>query len=247
MSVKTLDRCTIDSSNQFWLHYLSLENSLIEISDYVSFSADNYSSYSLKTMQLIFSVCSEVDSIFKHIHKDLYGKTSKEVENLKITAHIRMLLNDFPLLRDTIVTLNLSGTILDLKPFELLFYEYELNQVKVCDRKTVAATLVQQYERLGGSWWKQYNNLKHQRLEHFKQASLFNLIHSLSALHVLNLIYAVIQDNLAISYASILIQADSIQRFPVLQVKNGGLLIYFGSLCYGCHLNNNSIYPDQLI
>lgn len=245
MSLSTDVRCSVAPSNQFWLHYLSLEKSLVELSNYVSFSVANYSSYSFKTMQLLFSVCSEVDSILKHIHMHVYNIAPKDVENLKITAHLEMLLSNFRLLADTVVTSNLSGVTLDVKPFELLFYEYELNNVKKDSRTLLAAELEREYRDAGGSWWKHHNNLKHQRLEYFEQANLYNALNALSALHVLNLVYAVVKDDLAEHYASILIQANCIQQFPVLQVKNGGLIKYPTSLCYGCHLNNKSIYPKS--
>lgn len=245
MSLDTEIRCSITPCNQFWLHYLSLEKSLVELCDYVSFSATNYASYSFKTMQLIFAACSEVDSILKHIRMHLYNITLKDVEKLTINHHSQMLLSDFPLITDTVVTSNLSGITLDLKPFELLFYEYEIHNVSIASRKLFGPELQHKYKDATGSWWKQYNNLKHQRLEYFEQANLYNALNALSALHVLNLIYAVVKDNLAEHYASILIQADCIQQFPVLKVKNGGLIKYPTSICYGCHLNNKTIYPKS--
>lgn len=245
MSLDTEIRCSIEPSNQFWLHYLSLEHSLVELSNYVSFSVANYSSYSFKTMQLIFAACSEVDSILKHIHMHLYNTTLKGVEKLTINDNSKMLLSDFPLITDTVVTSNLSGITLELKPFELLFYEYEINNVSKASRKLFDPELKHKYDDALGSWWKQHTNLKHQRLEYFEQANLYNALNALSALHVLNLIYAVVKDNLTEDYASILIQADCIQQFPVLKVKNGGLLKYPARLCYGCHLNNKTIYPKS--
>ena len=52
MTENMQERCTIDLSSPFWLHYLSLEKSLKEISEYIAINEDNSKSYSFKNMQL---------------------------------------------------------------------------------------------------------------------------------------------------------------------------------------------------
>ena len=112
------ERCTIDLSSPFWLHYLSLEKSLKEISEYIAINEDNSKSYSFKNMQLYFAICTEIDSIFKHIRDNLH---LKKIERPNIGHHIKMIKDYFPKIEETILTLNMSGFDLDFQPFSILF------------------------------------------------------------------------------------------------------------------------------
>ncbi len=230
-------RCVISSSNAFWLHYLSLEKSLVEIGEYISINQDNFQCYSFKNMQLFFAVCSEIDSIFKHIQRNVYpGITS--VENLNIVKNIAMLRDVFPRVNETSITTNIDGSVIEFKPFEGLFSDYleNNNKNKVKPR----------------SWWQQYNDVKHQRLDNFSKANLKNLLESLSALHVLNLIYALsLEPELVENYETVLIQASVNRQYPILQLTNSGVRSYAGggSGFYAGFLTNECLpeYRDRNI
>lgn len=211
---------TIGPTNPFWLHYLSLEKSLLEISEYIAITEDNYQCYSFKNMQLFFAVCSEVDSIFKHIQNNLYSDITK-VKSPNIVNHIAMLDEFFPAVKDTLVVTKISGYVLEFQPFESLFSDY-LNNTK--DRKIVRIG-----EGEARSWWQQHNDVKHQRLDNFDKANLKNLLESLSALHILNLIYALSLDSKLIeSYETAIIQVNVIHQYPIIQLKNSGVRSYAG-------------------
>ena len=77
MNVEESKKYMICDTNQFWLHYLSLEKSLEEISEYVAIHESNKKVFSFKIMQLYFAVCSEIDSIFKHIRSNIPEYTRK--------------------------------------------------------------------------------------------------------------------------------------------------------------------------
>lgn len=212
--------CTIGPANSFWLHYLSLEKSLLEISEYIAITEDNYHCYSFKNMQLLFAVCSEVDSIFKHIQRNLYSETTM-IKNPNIVNHIAMLDKFFPAVKDTLVVTKISGYVLEFQPFESLFPDY-LKDIK--DQK-----IVDKDKDKVRSWWQQYNDVKHQRLDNFDKANLQNLLESLSALHILNLIYALsIYPESIESYETALIQVNVIHQYPILQLKNSGVRSYAG-------------------
>lgn len=276
--------CTVSSSNKFWLYYLSLEKSLIDINDYLSINTDNFKSYSFKIMQLFFAVCSEIDSVFKYIHFNLYkqklnhqfgsynfqfvrssadqghnvifiknelGSTSdlyrtfkglSDFKNKKITDNIKMLSENFPLIREATLTTNINGDALELKPFEILFYFYELNSVKKELRTKVSEDIKKEYSE-NKSWWEQYNSLKHQRLNNYHLANLKNLLNSLASLHVLNLLYAITLDKDA-DYLSTVVQVSTVHHFPILQLKNSGILRYVGGGgdYYATYLSNKPFY-----
>lgn len=226
-------RCNVSTSNTFWLHYLSLEKSLLEISEYIAITEDNYHCYSFKNMQLYFTICSEVDSIFKYIKRNL-GVNNPKKKNITIVDNTSMLDSFFPAVRDTVIVTNISGSALEFQPLKILFTDH-IDEVIDVNEST--------------SWWRQYNDVKHQRLNNFDKASLKNILESLSALHILNLIHALsLEPDLIGDYEEVLIQASTINHYPVLQLKNSGIRSYAGggSFFYAGFLNNQILPENKL-
>jgi len=232
MTVEEPKKYMICDTNQFWLHYLSLEKSLQEISEYVAIHKSNEKTFSFKIMQLYFAVCSEIDSIFKHIRSNIPEYTNVEIKGyLDIKDHKDMITDHFCIIKKTKVDLNISGYSLQFKPFEVLFNS----------RKT--KTKEGNNETFEG-WWNDYNSVKHSRLNSFPKANLDNLLHSLSALHILNLVYAVsLKPELVKSYDSVLIEAPTTSHYPLFQLENSGSNRYTNCAhsYYASYLNNNSI------
>lgn len=54
---------------KYWNYYLMLENRVIELEPFIAFDKSNYQTYSLKIMDLLISVCCEVESLCKLISK----------------------------------------------------------------------------------------------------------------------------------------------------------------------------------
>ncbi|WP_333954550.1 hypothetical protein [Psychrobacter sp. S4(2024)] len=211
-------RCTIENTNQFWSHYLSLENSLKEISEYISIHEKNYKSYSFKNMQLFFAVCTDIDSVLKHIRSNL-NLTSIKQPNMR--HHREMLSKHFSIISDSKIFLDISNEKLTFRPFELLSEEDKAFE-----------------------WWSAYNDVKHQRPENFHQANIKNLLNALAALHILNLVYAISSKEEYLSgYENILIQASALRNYPILQFENSGVMSYIGGYhYYACRLNAENIY-----
>lgn len=212
-------RCTIENNNQFWSHYLSLENSLKEISEYISIHKNNYKSYSFKNMQLYFAVCTDIDSIFKHIRGNLSLQPTRQPN---MGHHKEMLSKYFPIISDSKVFLDISNEKLTLQPFEPLSKKGEAFE-----------------------WWSAYNDVKHQRPENFHKANIENLLNAFAALHILNLVYAISsKEEYLNSYEDILIQANVLRSYPLLQFANSKVISYAGggSDYYACRLNSENIY-----
>ncbi len=229
---------TLNHLNPFWLHYLSLEKSLIEISDYVAITKANANAYSLKNMQLYFAICVETESVFEQIYKQI---NNGKPENSNIRRNMDMLFNHFPEVRDTVVTLNLTGELLVFKPFEAMFYNHEIEREEREAKKSVSADAQpkKDYARKK-SWWREYNGVKHQRFEKFDQANLGNLLEALSALHVLNILLPLSSktQNAANYNSTFLIIPVDFQP-PMFRTENYSLeQMSDGIRCYIAHLGN---------
>lgn len=247
-------RCTINNNNPFWLHYLSLERNLMDISDYIAINNDNRKNYSFKIMQLFFAVCSDIDSIFKHIQNNLGFNKPKKGREFKINHHIEMLNDNFPLIKDTIVNFEYSGQVLQFNPFKPLFIKYiDFKNINFDQLDNVSFLNYIDKDFLNeANWWNQYNNIKHQRLEYFDQANLSNLLESLSALHILNLLYQFTLDMnsnsyQASDYENILIQAEIIHQIPTFTLEGAHFTTYAsgGLPFYRCYLNNLKGYLHE--
>lgn len=244
MDVEKPQLCMVSDANQFWLHYLSLEKALKDISEYIAISKDNYEVYSFKNMQLYFAVCSEIDSIFKHIRRNISDYTDEGSDKrLTIAEHKAMIEKYFNAIKETEVELNISGFNLQFQPFRTLFDCHE----KTKERKAAAKKAGKEYDINNyEGWWNDYNSVKHRRLESFHKANLNNLLNSFSALHILNLVYAISLETQWIeNYDSILIEAPATYHYPIFQIKNSGASRYTGGGhdYYRSNLSNKSIYP----
>lgn len=232
----------IENTNQFWLHYISLEKSIGDISEYIAIHEDNYQTYSFKNMQLYFAVCSEIDSIFKHIRANIgndVDKPKKNSDNPNIVQHKDMINKYFSKIKKTKVVLDISGFDLEFQPFGVLFDSYQTKQAS----RQAGTYEEKDYQ----GWWEDYNAVKHQRLESFRKANLNNLLNSLSALHILNLIYVITlrpESEWINNYDSILIEAPATYHYPFFRVKGGGVSHYIGGGFnnYRCYLDNEHFY-----
>lgn len=245
MAEKANGSIRLNHLNPFWLHYLSLEKLLIEISDYVAITKANTATYSLKNMQLYFAICVETESVFEQIYK--YINKGKYV-NSNIHRNMNMLLNHFPEVRKTVVTFNISGENLVCQPFEAMFYNHEIEIEEKRERKerkekgdkNEDVQPIKDFTRKR-SWWRQYNGVKHQRYENFDQANLGNLLEALSALHVLNILLPISSsaENAANYNSTFLIVPVDFQP-PMLRTQNYSLeQMTDGIRCYIGHLGNN--------
>lgn len=241
MTEKESGTTTLNHLNPFWLHYLSLEKSLIEISDYVAITKSNFTTYSLKNMQLYFAICVETESVFEQIYKSV--NKGKSVGS-NISRNMNMLFNHFPEVKNTTVILNITGENLLLKPFEAMFYNHEIEIEEKNKKKGSADRDVQSAKsrKRISSWWRAYNGVKHQRFENFNQANLGNLLEALAALHVLNILLPLSINTEAITnYNSTFVIVPVELQPPMFRTLNYGLeMMSDGIRCYIGHIGNKS-------
>ena len=152
---------SLESFNSYWNYYIELENELLDISKYIPIDKLNKNTFSFKYMKLIFSICSELDTVFKEFmeFKGIY-KNQPNMNDYKIFMR-----DNFQNFSSEII---LCNRLNELKPFE----NWDLND---------SSSL----------WWKDYNDIKHYRtkkengIENFKKSTQLNTLYALSALYQL--------------------------------------------------------------
>ncbi len=147
-----LTMITFKTPKHHWNYFLALEFDLEKISRYIEFANDNLSTYSIELTRILLSASSEIDLIMKQL--------CTIIDPLKNYNNI----NDYRIL----IQHNLPELIneeISINRFELLFKPWE-----------------NWNGEQNPNWWKSYNNVKHQRNNHFKEANLQNTINAVGAL-----------------------------------------------------------------
>ncbi len=142
-----------------WNYYIALESDLAKISRFVEFSKDNYSTFSIELAHIILATSSEIDVVLKKF----CNLVDPEKLHKNINDYRVTISEKFPELINEKCFINRYG--LELEPWK-----------GWADGNNPA-------------WWRSYNNVKHERDEFFKEASLENAINSVSALSLVLIYY----------------------------------------------------------
>ena len=153
----------IKSINYSWNFFISLENSLEDISRYIEFSERNNQTYSIELARLFLTACSEVDGIAKQLCNILEPERKSE----NITCYQKIIVSKWVNFPKEKVYIERYG--LEYQPW-----------ITWSHSKTP-------------SWWNSYNRVKHKRHLFFEEANLINTIESLAALLILLFYYYGIQ------------------------------------------------------
>lgn len=151
----------VTESKTHWNYFLALENDLENLARYIEFTESNFNTYSIELAHLLFAASSEVDVIAKLLCKKL--SPLKKVENI----------NDY---RGVLVE-----KLPELIQFQVFIPRYGLTMTP-WDNWTNA-------ENENPLWWRNYNQVKHQRDIHFDKATLKNVLNSLAALLIVIYFY----------------------------------------------------------
>lgn len=150
----------IEFRNLYWNYYLQLENDFFSYSPYCEIDTANNNAFSVKYLQLILSICGEIDSICKTFCKRL--DENLDLNTAGIREYIPILQTNYPTFAAETV--------------QVLGYRYKELQ----PWKSIAKGYVP-------NWWSCYNAVKHHRDEkgNYKLANQKNAIEALSALYIL--------------------------------------------------------------
>lgn len=150
--------------NVYWDYYLELEKELLNIEQYIPIDELNNETFSLKYMKLLFSICSEIDIVFK-VFMNFFDNNIDLKKKFTMNNYQNFINNKFPKFSSEIVT---------------CYEKRELNPFNNWKENTSLF------------WWKEYNNIKHKRtfedenkIKNHKKASQINVLNALSGLYQL--------------------------------------------------------------
>jgi hypothetical protein len=138
-----------------WNYFLALEKSLENTSRFVEFDRNNEKVYSIELAHLLLASSSEVDVVAKGICNMLDSTKRPRT----IDGYRAVIVPHLLGFCDEHVFIPRYG--LDFTPWER--WPKDLNPL----------------------WWKSYNNVKHQRNDHFQEANLKNVLNSMSGLLIM--------------------------------------------------------------
>jgi hypothetical protein len=144
---------------QHWNYFLALEDDVIRLARYIEPTADNFDSYSLELMRILFGAASEIDVVAKLLCRKLSDQSKAD----NITKYKKEILTAYP--QFTSATVEIPRFGLTLTPW------------------------VQWMTDPSPLWWRANNNVKHHRDTHFAEASLKNTLNAVAGLFVLLLFY----------------------------------------------------------
>ena len=147
--------------NKHWKYYLMLENKFLNILNYVELTADNYNTYSNEFAAFLQIVGAELDVFFKRYCGYNLDDTRKNV-----AQYADSILTSYPDIRNQEISIIEKDMV--IKPFE------------GWDKSRAKQSLF---------WWEAFDNVKHNRVDKFSDASLKNCLYSLSALFLLEMKY----------------------------------------------------------
>lgn len=167
-----------------WPFYFSLESDVVQLSRYIEFNKDNFDVYSIELVRMYLSICSEVDVVLKEICIKIDSKS--KASNI----------NQY---RETIT-----------KEFECF-----TQQQILCTKFNFTFKPWSTWEQEESpTWWRHYNNVKHNRNEHYNRATLANVLEALSALYIANL-YLVFIEHKKINPTFCFSVSEIVQHAPI--------------------------------
>ena len=132
-------RIKVTESLLHWNYFLALERDLEEVSRFIEFSDRNFKTYSIELAHLLLASASEVDVIAKGICKQL--KSNSRADN--IDRYRNMITRNLP----------------EFSQESVFIPRYSIELHPWSDWGSGTNPL----------WWRSYNNVKHQRSDHFER------------------------------------------------------------------------------
>lgn len=94
--------------NYYWKQYLFLENKVMNLEPYIYFCKKNLSVNSYEIMNLLFSVCSELDTFFKIVCNDSSQKIFQYRKSIESKSEYNNIFNE---------SVDIIGRDINIKPF----------------------------------------------------------------------------------------------------------------------------------
>ena len=149
--------------NKYWRYYLLLEKKFTDTLNYVELAKENFPTYSVEYAHQLLAIGSELDTFFK-IYCGFNLNDRKNIVN-----YTRYIMSDYPEITEQEVVI--YNTDIVLTPYE------EWSRWNPQDPKNLL------------SWWKSYNDVKHNRQANITKASMENVVTALAALNIIEMKY----------------------------------------------------------
>jgi hypothetical protein len=146
-------------NRKYWDYFLYLEEDLFKCNRFVEFARDNELAYSIEFARIIMAASAEIDTVAKEFCSLMNG--SKRAG--KILEYAEIIQRDYPKIVDVEVKTN--NEEISIKPW------------------------AKWNKNMSPNWWKEYNDIKHDRNINYQKANMINAISSVSALLVILLYY----------------------------------------------------------
>lgn len=145
----------------YWSYYLMLERKFLATVSFVKIATENFNTFSDEYASLLQTIGAEMDSFFK-----VYCNFKGNDKNKNIANYATFVLNDYP----------------DIKKQEIEVFDTDIviSPFKNWNRSEAKQSL---------SWWVAFDNMKHNRVDSQKGASLENVLNMLGALFLLEMKY----------------------------------------------------------
>ncbi|MDE7303963.1 MAG: hypothetical protein K2N60_11655 [Oscillospiraceae bacterium] len=148
----------------YWTQYKLLEKRMIELSDYVSITPKNYSTFSHQFISMYLNICSEIDSVAE----EFCSLLEADAKPFGISNKINKILDKYSKLKNWKCVTKFPFDSIHIVPFA------KFN------------------DNISADWWQAYNKVKHFRTEqseggqyNYELANLKNILYSLAALYLL--------------------------------------------------------------
>jgi hypothetical protein len=154
-------------SFKFWEFFLAIESDLAKTTRFVEFNEYNFKTYSVEFARILLSASSEVDVLCKELCSIINPNKPYE----KINHYRECITYHYP----------------KFYTFEVLIPQYDLIRHPWEEWPPNSKT--------NPSWWKSYTDVKHHRVNKFKEANLKNAIDSVAGLFSLVLYLLRVKEN----------------------------------------------------
>lgn len=146
-----------------WPFYFSLEQDVLGLSRYIEFDTSNFHVHSIELLRLYLSIGSEIDVVLKQICHQLADKSAAK----NIIQYREIMAPAVP-------------EFFDEKAF--------------CPRFNITLQPWKDWlPEKRPDWWGAYNDVKHNRSEHYQKATLGNVLASLAALYLANMYHVFVK------------------------------------------------------
>ena len=142
-----------------WQFFESVDDELYSLSRTIEFTPENYTTFSVHLSRLYLSICSEIDVVAKLLSRRI--APLKEPKN--IDDYRPLITARFP---------NFSQLRIEMPSHALEFQPWRM-----------------WHSGENPKWWRSYNDVKHERNKHYREANLGNVLESAAGLLVLTVYF----------------------------------------------------------